>query len=75
MEMIREIKNRQLRNALDKAGLQDITLYKNGSCGYFYIYSSCRDLKDDMITACRFSSLPVETWVEEIKELIKQQEQ
>lgn len=67
--MIREIKNKALRRALDKEGLKDVTLYKNGSEGYFYITCD-KPIYDSMFCIYSFNECTIDEWVKLIKDKV-----
>lgn len=71
--MVKEVTNKAFRNRMNKEGLSDIHLYKN-TLGYFYISSDERNFRMDTIYINSFNQQGIDGWIEDIKSLIRDNE-
>lgn len=65
------VKNRKLKEALKKEGLEDINLEKGN--GYFWIWSDTKDLNlySSSILVNSFKDQSIEDWINDIKRILK----
>jgi len=75
--MVTEITNKAFRKAMEKAGLGEVELLKDGC--YFYLMTEKEEsdidikvmsIKQNEIMRHSFKDTNIKTWIEEIKELI-----
>lgn len=71
--MVKEVTNKAFRNRMNKESLSDIHLYKN-TLGYFYISSDKRNFRMDTIYINSFNQQGIDGWIEDIKSLIRDNE-
>lgn len=75
--MVKEIKSKELRKALNDAGLGAVLLCKDCTNGYFFIASDDSETADKIagiyenaIYCCHFKQQGVAEWVNDIKQLL-----